>query len=111
MKRKVDDLLRDEREVLQFLKARFPMYHQCNFFFRDIQYGIAAFAREKGIRLRYDRAERAAREFVGRLEKSRLFLPVDGQTWTVNLPEFKTPLVAPARGAAAPATPAARPAA
>jgi len=106
--RKVDDLLRDEREVLQFLKTRFPMYHQCNFFFRDLQYGIATLGEQKGIRMRYDRAERAARDFVVRLEKSRVFLPVDGQTWTVNVPEFKTPPVprAPAR---APAAPAAQP--
>jgi len=90
------------REVLQALKARFPIYHLSNVFFRDMQYGIQSLLEEKGMKVRYPEAERLAREFVENMEKGGTFVPIDAQTWVVHLEEFKTPQVqkAPSRPAA-----------
>lgn len=100
----VDALIGSDAEFLAYLRSRYPMYHQSNVFFRDVQYGLVDLLRTKGVLLRSDQAQKIARGILGRLEKSRLFLPVDRQTWVVNVPEFKTPQVKPA--AKAPAAPA-----
>ena len=55
---------KNHKEVLQYLKSRFPMYHQSNFFFRDVQYGIQAMFREKGSKVRSGVAEKLARDFL-----------------------------------------------
>ncbi len=89
-------------EVLRFLKSRFPMYHLSNFFFRDVQYGIMSMLEERGVRITYPEAEQCAHALIAKLEREKIFSPVDRQTWVVNFPEFRTDPVRPA----APAKPA-----
>jgi hypothetical protein len=98
-------------EVLAFLKSRFPLYHQSNVFFRDIQYGIQLFLERKGIKARYPEAEQIAHEFVSALERERILVAVDRQSWALNYPEFRTPSSKPVPAArpAAPAPAVARP--
>ena len=97
-------ITKNHKKVLQYLKSRFPIYHQSNVFFRDVQYGIQAMFREKGSNVRSGVAEKLAREFVMEAVREEIFTPMDGQTWRVNYPEFKTPQVkkAPARKKAVP---------
>ena len=94
--KKYDALVGTDMDFLRYLQTRFPMFHQSNFFFRDIQFGVADLLRAKGVRVRSDEAEKIARRYVERFEKARLFLPIDRQTWAVNMPEFRTPQVQPA---------------
>lgn len=91
---KYERLIGSERDLLAYLRSSFPMYHQSNFFFRDIQTGVADLLRSKGVHVRADQAETIARSYVERLEKARLFVAIDRQTWAVNVPEFRTPQVA-----------------
>ena len=83
------------KEVLGFLRSRFPMFHQSNFFFRDIQYGIMTFLEKKGMKTGYAAAENIARAFAEKLEKEGIFVPVDRQSWVVNYPEYRKPQVKP----------------
>jgi len=105
----IEYVLNNQKEVLSFLKSRFPMYHLSNFFFRDVQYGIKAMLEEKGVKVRYGEAEKAARALVEKLEQMKIFRPIDRQSWVVNYPEFRTIPVksaAPAKAAApAPSAP------
>ena len=84
-------VLTNDKEVLSFLKTRFPVFHMSNIFFRDIQYGIREmFDRRQQVRVGYDEAEVIAREFASKLEKEKVFKKIDGQTWLVDYPEYKT---------------------
>lgn len=103
MMKTVDYVVNHQKEVLDFLKSRFPMYHLSNFFFRDVQYGVQMMLAEKGLRVRYSESEKAARALVEKLEHAKIFRSIDHQSWVVNYPEFKTPV----SRAAAPAKPAA----
>jgi hypothetical protein len=105
------EILDHRMEVLAFLKSRFPLYHQSNVFFRDIQYGIQLFLDRKGIKSRYPQSERIAHEFVSTLEREGVLRGVDRQSWALNYPEFLTPRSKPVPAArpAAPAPSAARP--
>jgi hypothetical protein len=110
-----DHILENEAEVLAFLKTRYPLYHLSNVFFRDIQYGIRTLLERKGAKVGYTSAERLAREFVERLEKQKILIPIDRQSWVLYYEDFKT--APPKRQAVAvtarpaPSAPSAKPAA
>ena len=105
------EILEHRAEVLAFLKSRFPLYHQSNVFFRDLQYGIRLFLERKGIRAGYAESEQIAHEFVSTLEREGVLTAVDRQSWALNYPEFRTPSSKPVPAArpAAPAPAVARP--
>lgn len=105
------EVLEHRTEVLAFLKSRFPLYHQSNVFFRDIQYGIQLFLERKGIKATYPESERIAHEFASTLEREGVLIAIDRQSWALNYPEFRTPPSkrVPAARPAAPAPAVARP--
>jgi hypothetical protein len=86
-------------EVLSYLRSRFPMFHLSNFFFRDVVYGIMALFRERGVKVNYREAERSARAFIEKVEREKIFSPIDRQTWVVRYPGFRKAAVRPAVGA------------
>ena len=98
-----DAVLNNDQEVLKYLKGRFPVFHLSNIFFRDIQFGIQSYLKGRDLKVNYRLAEDIARQFVAKLERERIFRPIDRQTWMVNCEEFRKPLVKPA--AAVPRTP------
>jgi hypothetical protein len=99
------EILDHRTEVLAFLKSRFPLYHQSNVFFRDIQYGIQLYLDRKRIKAAYPEAEQIAHEFISSLEREGVLSPIDRQSWALHYPEFRTPPSKPAP-AARPAAPA-----
>ena len=104
--RRYEELIGTDTEFLAYLRSKFPMYHLCTFFFRDVQFGVADLLRGKGVVVRGDQAEKVARVYVERFEKARLFIPIDRQTWAVNVPDFRTPQAKPAvKPAVKPPTP------
>lgn len=109
----IDYILNNEKEVLEFLKSHYPMYHLSNIFFRDIQYGIRTMLERRGQKVGYMEAENIARKFAEKLEKEKIFTPIDRQSWVLNYPAFKKPAVVqatpakPAPGAAPAKSPAA----
>jgi hypothetical protein len=98
-------VLQNEKEVLDFLKLHFPIYHESNVFFRDIQYGIQSLLERKGMRIGYTDGETVAREFIRSMEEKKIFMPVDKQTWVVNNPEYRKPQIKAPAASARPAPP------
>jgi len=101
-------VLDNDKAVLTFLKSRFPLFHQSNFFFRDVQFGIQEMLDRKGMKVGYTEAEAIAKEFVGKMEKEKIFTLVDRQTWVVNYPAFRKPAVKAPAKPAGPAPPVPR---
>ena len=104
----LDQLIRNQKELLTFLKSRYHLYHLSNVFFRDLHYGVMAFAVRNGKTLSYAEGERLTKGWVASLESSGVLRRLDDRTWLLRYPEFK--LVAakpavPAKPAAAPGTP------
>lgn len=91
---KENELVRQHsKEVLHFLKGRYPLFHLSNVFFRDLHYGVREYLETQGIKLGYAAGEGVARDFIKELEAEKILVPVDPQTWTLNYPEFRTPQV------------------
>jgi hypothetical protein len=85
-----EQFLDNEAEVLSFLGTRFPLYHLSNVFFRDLQYGIQTMLERRGVKVGYTDAERLAMDFAKRLEKKKMLVPIDKQSWVLYNEEYKT---------------------
>jgi len=83
-------LKNNEMELLNYLRAKFPVFHNSNFFFRDFQYGIRSFLEKKEIKCSYQLAEKLATEMAKHFEDENIFIRVNSQGWKINYPEFAT---------------------
>jgi hypothetical protein len=83
-------LKNDETIFMNFLKAKFPVFHNSNFFFRDFQFGIRKFLENKGIRISYTDSEILADMLADQFQKQGFFIPVNSGTWKLNYPDFVT---------------------
>ena len=101
----------NDREFLQFMKARYHLYHASNVFFRDLHYGVMSFLELRKQNTGYTAMEAVTREVISHLERTGILRPIDERTWMVVHEEFRpTPKKAtPPAKPAAPA-PAAQPA-
>ena len=79
-----------EESFLAFLKAKFPVFHNSNFFYRDFQYGIKSFMEIKDIIITYAEADRLAQTLSKYLEDKSIFIRVNSAGWRINYPEFTT---------------------
>lgn len=85
------ELLKKESEsLLGFLKARFPVFHNSNFFYRDLQYGIKSFLKIKEKDVTYDEAAKLANAVSEDFEKKGIFVRVNKIGWKINYPQFAT---------------------
>ncbi len=82
-------IIGDEKEFLSFLKTKFALFHLSNVFFRDVHYGIWEYLERRRIHLRYDEAERIAREVVALLEEKNILKRLNERTWLLDYPQFK----------------------
>ena len=85
-----NQLKTDQAIFLNFLKAKFPLFHNSNFFFRDFHYGIKRYLEKKGIFVSYQKSELIAKELSMYFESQGIFIRTNDLGWTVNYPEFIT---------------------
>ena len=83
-------LKREEDSFLGFLKAKYPMFHNSNFFYRDLQYGTRSFMEKKGIDITYAEAAELADAISDEFEHKVLFVRVITIGWKINYPKFTT---------------------
>lgn len=86
-------ILQSQSEFLKFLKGKFPLIHQSNFFFRDFHYGVMEYLERHEMKVKYTAAEEIAREVAAELEKTSILKKIDHQSWLLNYPEFALPRV------------------
>ena len=100
----------NDRDFLQFLKARYQLFHASNVFFRDLHYGVMIFLEGKGKHDGYTSTEALTRDVIAHFVQTGILLPIDERTWMLNYEEFRpitrkvAPPAKPAAPAAAPAT-------
>ncbi|MGQ9797702.1 MAG: hypothetical protein ACUVRG_00165 [Ignavibacterium sp.] len=85
-----NELTNDINILLKFLRAKFPIFHNSNLFFRDLQFGIKSFFEKKEINLSYSESEELAKLVAGYLQKEGILIPTSKQSWKLNFPEFET---------------------
>ena len=85
-----DLIINDYKVFLQFLKAKYPVFHNSNFFFRELQFGISKFLEKKGIKISNGEAEKLALEVGNFLEHEGIFIRINSIGWRINYKEFVT---------------------
>lgn len=75
-------------EFLHFLKAKYPVYHLSNIFFRDLHYGVMEFLTMKNQKSTYTNSELVAREVAKYFEKKNIFKKINKQSWVLIYPDF-----------------------
>ncbi len=85
-----NDLKNENQIFLNYLKAKFPIFHNSNFFFRDFQYGLKSFLEKKGTTLTDNNLAGLAVQFSEYFETQGIFIRTSTQGWKVNYPEFVT---------------------
>lgn len=85
-----DQLKSDHSILLNFLRAKFPLFHNSNFFYRDFHYGIKRYLEKKGIFVSYEKAEMIAKELSKYFESQGIFVRTNSLGWKINYPEFAT---------------------
>ncbi|WP_337866255.1 hypothetical protein [Ignavibacterium sp.] len=85
-----NELTTDINILLEFLRAKFPMFHNSNFFFRDLQFGIKSFFEKQDIYLGYSESEQLAKMISEFLQIEGIFILTSNMSWKVNFPEFET---------------------
>ncbi len=66
------------------------MFHNSNFFYRDLQYGLRSFLEKKDIIINYNEADELTQSISKYFEEKGIFLKVNDLTWKVNYPQFTT---------------------
>ena len=75
---------------LNFLKAKYPVFHNSNFFFRDLQYGAMKFLGKKGIKVTIPQSISIAEKLSDYFEGKEIFIRVNNSGWRINYPDFVT---------------------
>jgi hypothetical protein len=83
-------LKREDESLLGFLKAKYPMFHNSIFFYRDLQYGVLSFMEKKGNEITYAEAGRLADAISEEFEIKGIFVRMSNTGWKINYPEFAT---------------------
>ncbi len=81
---------REDESFLGFLKAKYPMFHNSNFFYRDLQYGVLSFIQKKGNEITYAEAGKLADAISEEFENTGIFVRMNKIGWKINYPEFTT---------------------
>jgi hypothetical protein len=85
------ELIKNDYKIfLQFLKAKYPIFHNSNFFPRELQFGAAKYMQNKGIKISYGQAEGLAKAVGSFLEQEGIFVRVNNHGWRINYKEFVT---------------------
>jgi len=75
---------------LNYLKANYPLFHNSNFFFRDLQYGLRKFLEKKDMIISYPESEEMTKKLTEYLEQKEILVKISSSTWKLNYPEFVT---------------------
>ena len=91
--KEAETIISRQAEFLKYLKSKFTLIHMSNLFFRDFHYGVMSYLADHGMKLRYEAAEKVAREVAATLEVGGVLKKIDHQSWLLTYPEFALPRV------------------
>lgn len=86
----LNTLIDSKESFLEFFKAKYPVYHNSNVFFRDFQYAIQKFLEKKDYKVTYKEAEELVYLYSNYLEQQSLFQKVNNIGWRLNYPDFSS---------------------
>lgn len=86
----LQEIIKEEEIFLNFMKAKYPVFHNSNVFKKDIEYSVKRFLELKGKNLRFTEIEKITNDLCLYFIEKGIFLPVNNITWKVNYLPFLT---------------------
>jgi len=80
----------DHSQLMKYLKSRYPLFHNSNFFSKDFQYGIKRFLESKNIEVDEVEVQHLAASISNSLEANGIFIRTNSSGWKINYPDFVT---------------------
>lgn len=87
MKDKFDFLQKNSTIFLNYMKVKYPLFHNSNVFLRDIQYGLRNFFARKDVKLSYQETEKLTDNYIHYLEEAQILIKLKENTWKLNYSE------------------------
>lgn len=87
----LNELITNKEIFFNFMKEKYPIFHNSNIFFRDLLYAIKSYFERKNHLLSYAQSEKLAIEFTGFLTSNNELKKVGENVWKVNF--FPNPVV------------------
>lgn len=84
----LQSLINEERTVLNYLKSKYPLFHRSNVFYRDLQFGIKNYLKNREIKLTYTESEELASMFINYLISKGILKKINEQIYLLNYPDF-----------------------
>ncbi len=78
------ELQNNKTMFFNFMREKYPVFHNSNIFLRDLQYAIMSYFEKKDVKVKYGPAEKIALQFAEYLEKQNDITRLDNSTWKVN---------------------------
>ncbi|MEI7812034.1 MAG: hypothetical protein WCJ01_06365 [Ignavibacteria bacterium] len=69
---------------LNFMKEKYPFYHNSNVFLKDMQYGIKHFFEKRNLKLGYAKTEAITDKLLTMLESRGTLRKLNKNTWILN---------------------------
>lgn len=85
-----EDLKNENQIFLNYLKAKFPLFHNSNFFYKDFEYGIVGFLEKKGITVTFEEGEKLSKLLSDFYVNQGIFVKTSSHGWKINYPDFVT---------------------
>ncbi len=80
----VQDLEDNQSVFFNFMKEKYPVFFNSNIFFRDVQYAIKYYFKNKGTDLTYPETEEICKEFLNSLIRKGILTKLDNKSFKVN---------------------------
>ncbi len=85
------DLIKSDSIVfLNFFKAKYPVFHKSNVFFRDVQFCVQRYLEMKGIYVTNAAAAEIAERLKDYFEQEGIFAKINDKVWRLEYPDFVT---------------------
>lgn len=85
------NLIKSDYQVfLNFFKAKYPIFHKSNLFFRDVQFCVQRYLEKKGIYVSNAEAAEIAEGLKNFFEQEGIFQKINDNVWRLEYPEFVT---------------------
>lgn len=83
-------LIQEKEKFLHFFKHRFPVFHNSNVFYRDIEYSVKYYLESRNVKLKSGELTKVAGDLIKYFEGAGTFVFMSAKTWLINYPEFST---------------------
>ncbi len=83
-------LVSEKEKFLHFFKHRFPVFHNSNIFYRDIEYTVRYYLDSRNQKVKAGELIKITADLIKYFEGAGVFVYMSPKTWMVNYPEFST---------------------